>query len=242
MKVICAGFSKTGTKTMASALRIFGYNVHDVEEQWEFHMDEYHQALESAKMPDFVSMYANVDAVTDSPAMYFFEEIFHAFPNSKVLLMIRDDDEVWLKSWLKTCEVWNSTASQLWVILGMIFTPTGRKFKRFLTSQTKIYETPTESNINESSKSAYRRHNERVMSTIPRDQLLVYNVKEGWKPLCEFLGVEVPDVPFPRVNMKSEVIPFLLNSSAVGRRIFKEVVFVVTLLVILLAVIVMLIL
>lgn len=242
MKVICAGFSKTGTKSMASALRILGYNVHDVEEHWEFHMDEYTQAFESNEMPDFSSMYARVDAVTDAPAFLVFEEIFHAFPNSKVVLMVREDEEVWLKSWLKTVQVWESTTSQLWVILGMIFTPTGRKLKRLLRSEGKFFVTPNEINVNESMKSAYRRHNERVRSVIPRDQLLVYNVKEGWKPLCKFLGVDVPEVPFPRSNMNSEVVPSLLNSSVVGRRIFKEVILIVTVLLTLLAVFVMLVL
>jgi len=39
----------------------------------------------------------------------------------------------------------------------------------------------------------------------PQDRLLVYEVKEGWEPLCEFLGVEVPDEPFPRLNDTAEM-------------------------------------
>ena len=243
MKVICAGMSKTGTKSMVSALTILGYSVHDAGEQWFFHMDEYVGALESNEMPDFASMYANVDAVTDIPANKFFEEIFHAFPSSKVVLMIRDDEEAWLKSLLKTMEIWDSLTSKPWVIIGFIFTPTGRKLRRLIEGCRKlIFRIPNESDPNESYKSAYRGHNERVRSVIPQEKLLVFNVKEGWKPLCEFLGIDVPDVPFPHLNRKSDLIATRFYSSPAFGRVYNEVVFTVTVVVILLAVLVLLIL
>lgn len=47
----------------------------------------------------------------------------------------------------------------------------------------------------------YRQHNERVQAVIPAEKLLVFNVKQGWKPLCEFLGCDVPSTPFPRANV-----------------------------------------
>mmetsp|Transcript_7537 Transcript_7537/g.17718 ORF Transcript_7537/g.17718 Transcript_7537/m.17718 type:complete len:99 (-) Transcript_7537:51-347(-) len=49
-------------------------------------------------------------------------------------------------------------------------------------------------------KAGYRRHVEQVTSTIPPSQLLIWDVKEGWEPLCRFLGHPVPAVPFPHVN------------------------------------------
>ena len=49
-------------------------------------------------------------------------------------------------------------------------------------------------------KKKYREHNERVQAIIPKEKLLIYNVKQGWKPLCEFLGCDVPEVEFPREN------------------------------------------
>jgi hypothetical protein len=40
-----------------------------------------------------------------------------------------------------------------------------------------------------------------VVEHVPAERLLVYEVKEGWEPLCEFLGVEAPkDEPFPHLN------------------------------------------
>jgi len=46
----------------------------------------------------------------------------------------------------------------------------------------------------------YREHYQSIRDVVPRDRLLEYRLGSGWEPLCEFLGKEVPDVPFPRVN------------------------------------------
>ncbi len=56
----------------------------------------------------------------------------------------------------------------------------------------------------------FNRHNEEVRRRVPRGRLLVYEVKEGWGPLCEFLGVEEPDKPFPRLNDAAEVQRLIL--------------------------------
>jgi hypothetical protein len=46
----------------------------------------------------------------------------------------------------------------------------------------------------------FNRWNEEVQATVPADRLLVLEVVQGWEPLCDFLGVAVPDEPFPRSN------------------------------------------
>ncbi len=59
----------------------------------------------------------------------------------------------------------------------------------------------------------FERHNEEVMRTIPKERLLVYEVSEGWPPLCQFLDVPVPDAPFPRTNSTENFL---------GRRRLRE--------------------
>jgi len=49
-------------------------------------------------------------------------------------------------------------------------------------------------------KKKYREHNERVQAVVPKKKLLVFNVKQGWKPLCDFLGCEIPGQEFPWLN------------------------------------------
>ena len=55
-------------------------------------------------------------------------------------------------------------------------------------------------------RTRYRQHNLYVKQTCPEENLLVYNVKDGWEPLCKFLGVEVPDVNFPTKNVRAEFV------------------------------------
>lgn len=57
-------------------------------------------------------------------------------------------------------------------------------------------------------KAIYLKHNAAVMQLAPKDQLLVYNSKEGWGPLCKFLGVEIPSTPMPHENkaVKAQLI------------------------------------
>ena len=46
----------------------------------------------------------------------------------------------------------------------------------------------------------FKQHTEEVKRTVPANKLLIFNVKEGWEPLCQFLGIPVPNTPFPHVN------------------------------------------
>ncbi|KAK3734681.1 hypothetical protein QZH41_013942 [Actinostola sp. cb2023] len=227
MKVICAGLLKTGTKSLASALRTLGYNVHDHEEHRMNHLDEYLQAFEGTQMPDFAAMYADVDAVIASPACFFWKEIFDAFPDAKVVLMVRDNEEVWRES-CRRC--YKELISQFhshpfWMKLAYRLTTTGQKWQRFcqnIESRVEILKTTNEDSDPVFVKNIYSEHNARVQSSIPRDQLLVYNVKQGWQPLCEFLGVEVPDVPFPRLNVNNAGIADLINKSHLWDRMKNE--------------------
>ena len=85
MKVICAGFPKTGTKTLYAALSDLGFAVFDFEENFLFYRQEWFQVLSEGSNEDvFKRMYKDVDAVTDLPACYYWKEIHQAFPDAKV--------------------------------------------------------------------------------------------------------------------------------------------------------------
>ena len=72
------------------------------------------------------------------------------------------------------------------------------------------------------SRKRYRMHNHRVKSLVPPEKLLVYNVKQGWKPLCDFLGCEVPTVAFPHENIKGDMVNFFLSKTRYGRQVKWE--------------------
>lgn len=85
MKVICAGFPKTGTKSLKTALTMLGYTVYDYSENMLHYSDEWQRIMDIGwDSKDFIQMYEHVDAVCDAPACYFWDEILKAFPDSKV--------------------------------------------------------------------------------------------------------------------------------------------------------------
>ena len=50
----------------------------------------------------------------------------------------------------------------------------------------------------------FERHTVEVIRTIPPERLLVFEAKQGWEPLCKFLGVPVPATPYPSENSREE--------------------------------------
>eukprot|EP01090_Pellita_catalonica_P001653 TRINITY_DN11413_c0_g1_i2.p1 TRINITY_DN11413_c0_g1~~TRINITY_DN11413_c0_g1_i2.p1 ORF type:complete len:138 (-),score=17.53 TRINITY_DN11413_c0_g1_i2:2-415(-) len=105
LKVISAGLAKTGTTTMMNALKILGCSsVYDWEEHFDYHYDIWMDALVRGVKPDFKTMYANVDAVTDTPACNFFREILDEFPEAKVILCERDEEK-WFPSWQREAQM-----------------------------------------------------------------------------------------------------------------------------------------
>ena len=59
----------------------------------------------------------------------------------------------------------------------------------------------------------FTRYNDEVKRTVPRERLLVYRTGDGWAPLCEFLGVPVPDVPYPQTNSREEMTAMLAEAA-----------------------------
>ena len=92
MKVIVAGYAKTGTKSMNMALQQLGYTVHDSPDQFWYHCKEWTKILSAGNggsIKDFQDMYKDIDAVVDVPASTFWEEIYQAFPESKVSIIFK---------------------------------------------------------------------------------------------------------------------------------------------------------
>ena len=234
MKVICAGFSKTGTKSLAEALRILGYHVYDFEEHVFHHLDKWIEIFKGAKCPDFATQYQNVDAVADLPPASFCEELFQSFPNCKVILTVRDNEEVWVESWNKHVKYGLSLLPPKFV---WSLSPTARRYAEFETHLNLVSKGILDPDARFLLKKKYREHNERIKSIIPQDQLLVFNVKDGRTTLCQFLGRKaIPDCPFPRENVKSGLYRKMLRShpllKTIRREIFTAMLYIVIVLVV----------
>jgi hypothetical protein len=121
--------------------------------------------------------------VSDIPAAIFAEELVSAFPNAKVILTIRDKDK-WVESMMAT--IWHA-----WSAPNANATP-----MRELSD--KYHQHLWASDFPKYGRMRFREHNALVQRITPKERLLVYEVKEGWEPLCAFLEKDIPATPFPR--------------------------------------------
>ena len=216
MKVICAGFLKTGTKSITKALQHLGFTVFDWEEQTFDFLDHWVDVFQNGVKPDMKRVYQNADVCVDIPGYLFFEEILEAFPDCKVILSVREEDS-WIQSLARQLDSLYALRSKI-----SMLSPTARKmeyfFDSFLNAAIGTFNTKSTYVI----RKRYRIHNHRVKSIVPADKLLVYNVKEGWKTLCYFLECEVPTIAFPHENIKAEINAKLLVSRC-AQQIKREV-------------------
>jgi hypothetical protein len=156
--------------------------------------------------PDWGSLFAGFASTMDWPASAFWRELLEAYPEAKAILTVRDPEQ-WYESMDKTIlRSWRERAQRL----------SQPADQRTETAQTRVTDTSdffelTQSVVNgrvfdgraaerDHAIATFERHNAEVVATVPADRLLVYEVSQGWKPLCEFLDVAVPDEPFPREN------------------------------------------
>ncbi|CAK8689431.1 unnamed protein product [Clavelina lepadiformis] len=234
MKVICAGAPKTGTKSIARALRILGYNsVYDVEEAIEFGFEEWEDLMKN-RQPDMKvlldTVYSNnVEAVVDMPHSYFFDKFLERWPDAKVILSIRDEDE-WFRSFKEMLERTNKQYSYFsWL---RSFSPSLNRligWNLWLFKVTMGIETPNAFIW----KTWYRRHNKFVQATVPPKKLLEYHIEEGWAPLCKFLDKPIPKDDFPfenKAGIAHNIANTLMEDTWIAKKAYREIVLAMTLL------------
>ena len=195
LKVVGAGFGRTGTMSLKLALEQLGFGPchHMVE---TFGKND-HIALWQAAAdgnPDWEAVFEGYQSAVDWPVCYFWRELIDLYPDAKVILSKRDA-EGWFKSASNT--IFKAiTAGQ-----GAADSTGGGKMVKTIvvdgTFNGKLLE-------REYAMKVFNEHNEAVMSSIDPSRLLVFEASEGWEPLCEFLDLPVPDTEFPRVNTREE--------------------------------------
>jgi len=208
MKIICAGFPKTGTKSMALALRDLGYSVHDFEEHLEENLDNYVNFFEGytdSKL--LMEKYRDVDVVVDQPACTMWNTFFIHYPDAKVILMERESAEVWCESYRKMLEFYLNNHSVWYEGYIAWFSSTRAKLDvlnrhNMCRSAGVIHDYWDMKAVStENWKNQYTIHNAAVRAIVPPSQLLVFKVGDGWENLCEFLDKQVPEHPFPKENV-----------------------------------------
>lgn len=213
MKVIGAGFGRTGTASLKSALDTLGlghcYHMTEVFAH-PGHADFWRAAWRGEPV-DWDAVLGGYEATVDWPGCTFYAELMERYPNAKVLLSVRDPER-WYESTRSTIYQLGristgSPFSRLSFALITFFVFGGFKTGQGPMAEQIIWRGTFDGNFEESRHAieVFSWHNDEVRRRVPREQLLVYEVKEGWGPLCEFFGVQEPNEPFPHLNDAAEM-------------------------------------
>jgi len=194
LKVIGAGVGRTATFSMKVALEHLGlgpcYHMSEVLAGARRNIPLWLDVVNGK--PDWDRVFDGFQSTTDYPACSYWRELADYYPEAKVLLTVRDAN-TWFDSVSETIfsdQMQGSLAGTPAeaMMQGVIFSAFDGKAKdrAFMTDW-------------------FERRNQEVIDALPAERLLVFSPKQGWGPLCEFLGVPVPDGPFPRVNSRDEL-------------------------------------
>lgn len=195
LSVISAGFGRTGTLSLKLALEELGFgpchHMKEVLENGASQVPLWNAAV--AGKPDFETIYKGYKAAVDWPTAAFWRELAAAYPQAKFILSTRSA-ESWYDSISQTI-LSTLTAPDNWpppavewfnMVLKVLHRSLGPTFDK------------------ESVIAAFHAHEAAVKAEIPASRLLVHSARDGWEPLCAFLGAPVPATPYPRTNSKEE--------------------------------------
>jgi sulfotransferase family protein len=198
LDVIGPGFGRTGTNSLKLALEQLGFgpchHMYEVRDNPELLADW--QAAGNGEEMDWQKVFRNYRAQVDWPGAHYWRELIAAFPKAKVVLSVREPNG-WFDSVQATIAPFvaargkhdNAHANAIAEMCHhALIQPT---FGDGFSDRTHAID-------------VFERHNEEVKTAVPADNLLVFDVRQGWAPLCAFLGAEVPDTDFPRTNSSKE--------------------------------------
>lgn len=196
LRIVGAGVGRTGTHSLKLALeQLLGGPCYHMFEVLA-HPDDIAQwqTVADGGTVDWHALFTGYRAAVDWPAASCWREISAAFPDAKVLLSTRPTEEWWRSADRTIWEISRREPPPDPVMQAQV-----RMVKTLLTTRF----TPRWSEEGPS-KAAYERHNAEVRAEVPAGRLIEWTPGDGWGPLCEGLGLPVPDEPFPHVNTTDE--------------------------------------
>jgi hypothetical protein len=185
LQVIGAALPRTGTLSLKFALEMLGvgrcYHMTEFilhpEHRWKWAFARLRPAL-------LDPLWETYSATVDSPGCTMWRPLAARFPQAKVILTRRDPD-----SWFESVQQTVGQKDHMKVMLRSPLAP------------GMLLQNPFGTRFDQASMVAhFERYGAAVRAAIPPERLLVHEAKDGWEPLCAFLGVPVPPVPYPRVN------------------------------------------
>jgi hypothetical protein len=210
LKVIGAGFGRTGTMSLYTALNQLGLPCYHMIEVIKNpankpHLDFWLGVARGApgEQHDWEQVFGRYAAAVDNPACCVWRELLTAYPDAKVVLTTHPRGaEAWYESTIDTI-YFTENMWQFKVLEAL--TPFGRKFGEM--SRKLIWQRTLHGTMNDRSRAIarYHEHIAEVKAAVPPGRLLEFSVDEGWTPLCGFLGIPEPETPFPNVNDRAQI-------------------------------------
>lgn len=207
IQVIGAGLSRTGTASLSAALSILleGPVYHGGTQitlgpptelpRWNKLLRTWLRNDTDYTLSLLNSLTAGYAAITDAPASHLVPELLTLYPDAKVVVTVRDP-----QAWSQSIDTLTSVVAPwfLWAVLLPL--PGMRHFMTFISlvraQWARVYDGKAQDKA-----WVYQRHLEWLREVVPADRLVVFDVRDGWEPLCRGLGKGVPkDMPFPKIN------------------------------------------
>lgn len=198
LSVVGAGWGRTGTASLKLALEQLGLGpCHHMQEVRRTPGQlEHWEAAAAGRPMDWNAVFAGYRSAVDWPSAAFWRELADHYPDAKVLLSVRPAER-----W------WASFAGTIKTLLDDPAEPEDPTIARLRAMSRQVIADRSlrgAYDSREAAIAAFDRHVAAVREAIPAGRLLVFDVAEGWETLCRFLGVPVPDAPFPRTNSTDE--------------------------------------
>lgn len=198
LEVIGAGLGRTGTMTLKLALEQLGFGPchHMIEVMANPGQVPFWNRAASGETVDWDEVYGPYRATVDWPGCHFYAELADRYPQAKVILSRRDAGR-WYDSISETIL---ASMAMMGLDAGPVPEDHPMRFGGIIIPERTFGFDFSRDNV----IAAFERHNAEVIARIPSERLLVFEAAQGWAPLCAFLGVPVPDTPFPRTNSREE--------------------------------------
>lgn len=206
MKVIGAGLPRTGTTTLMVALEQLGfapcYHMRDLLADLDRGLPQWEAVHEGRA--DWEAIFDGAQSTLDWPSARYWRELIDHYSEVKVVLSVREPD-VWVQSMRET--VWgvyhgDSVLHHVCEARAQLDPPWARymNLMRHMTWDPSTGALAGDTSTDEGLAQAMTDWNQAVIDTVAPERLLVWDPRQGWPPLCDFLGAQVPAQPLPRLN------------------------------------------
>ena len=198
LDVVGAGFGRTGTNSLKIALEMLGFGPchHMLEVRDRPDQIRFWAAAARGERSDWDTVFDGYRSSVDWPSAYFWREIAAHYPTARIILTARPEQE-WARSINAT--IYESIKNR-----EHRAEPLAREQGEMVYDIIERKTFSERLGDLEHALAVYRAHIARVKEEADPARLLVYDVAEGWEPLCRHLGVSVPADPFPRTNSTAE--------------------------------------